>query len=495
MTSSIPVSQIVTINPSVVGTGGNPLALNGVFLTDNAIVPVGTLLSFASADDVGEYFGTSSTEYDLATIYFGGFTIATQLPSTIFFAPYVKTARAAWLRGTSLSGKTLATIKAITGSLTVTIDSVAHTYATIDLSTATSFTNAAALLTTGLGLTGAAVTWDSTFSKFVITSGTTGVESTMTQCTGTAASSLGLSAGTLSQGSDVDTEVTAMNRVKAGTANWATFTTTFEPDLTSKTAFADWSNDQNKRYLYLAWDSDTGYLTANNDAVFGAVAAKAEYNGTCVVYNTAQIAAFIMSCAACIDWDAENGRITFAFKSQSGLSTTVDTLADATAVLSNGASYYGFYGAPGEDNEYSFFYNGNVPGEYKWIDPYINQIFLNAQLQLAVVEGLLSVNSSPYNDLGKTFITAWCADPIQQALKNGTIRKGVSLSTAQKAQINAAAGLDISNELQTQGYYLQALVSETTAQTRGNRESPTINFWYMDGGSVQQITIASIAVL
>ena len=101
---------------------------------------------------------------------------------------------------------TLAQLKAVTGSLSVTIDGTAKTYATVNLAAATSFTNAAALLTTGLGLAGsAAVTWDATGSRFVVTSGTTGATSTITQATGTASAALGLSAGILSQGSVADT--------------------------------------------------------------------------------------------------------------------------------------------------------------------------------------------------------------------------------------------------------------------------------------------------
>ena len=53
--------------------------------------------------------------------------------------------------------------------------------------------------------------------------------------------------------------------------------------------------------------------------------------------------------------------------------------------------------------------------------------------------------------------------------------------------------MDISSDLQSKGYYLQILPA--TAQVRGQRKSPPVKLWYMDGGSIQQITLASIAVL
>ena len=84
-------------------------------------------------------------------------------------------------------------------------------------------------------------------------------------------------------------------------------------------------------------------------------------------------------------------------------------------------------------------------------------------------------------------------DPINQFLNFGGIRAGVVLSQSQRAQVNSAAGLDVASIIETQGYYLQIL--DPGAQVRGQRGTPIINFWYTDGGAVQQITVASIDVM
>lgn len=495
MAQAIPISQITTVNPSVVGAGGNPLALNSVFVDQSLLVPISSLLSFPGADDVGLYFGSSSTQKALADNYFLGFDTSTKKPRTLFFGGYAVAARAAWLRGQSLAGTTLTQIQGVAGTLVVTVDGVVKTAASVNLSAASSFTNAATLLTTALGLTGpAAVTWDATSSRFVITSGTTGSTSTMTQATGTAAASLGLSAGILSQGAAIDTPASAMDRIKMQSQNWAPWMTTFEPILADKTAFAVWNNAQNNRYAYAAWDTDAGYATASNAAVFGTIVDTLNYEGTVVLYGSANIAAFFCGFAGSIDFQAVNGRAAPAFKSQTGLATSVDTLPVATAVLSNNASYYGLYEAPGEGNTYSILYDGRMNGsKFKWADTFLNQVYLNSQLGLAMFVGLTQVNSAPYNSEGDTYIRSWCADPIAEAVKNGTIRIGVPLSASQKATINGQAGLDISGPLETQGYYLQILAA--TAQVRQGRQSPPLKLWYCDGGSIQQLTLASIAVL
>lgn len=493
MPATIPVSQVVEINPAVVGAGSNPLSMSGVFVSDNATVPVGSLLEFPSVDAVTDYFGVDSKESKLAQVYFLGFENSTKKPVNLIFAPFATAARAAFARGRSLAGVTLAQIKLINGSLTVTIDGTEKTASSLNLSAASSFTDAASKIGTDLGLaSGAACTWNEKTSRFVITSGTTGAQSTISQVTGTASEQLGLSASVLSQGCAQDTSASAMERIKGLSNNWATFAPVFTTTIEQKTAFAEWSNAQNQRYLYVAFDADPNALVSGNKTCFGALAKAAEYNGVMCVYNTPEIAAFVLGATASIDWGALNGRITLAFKRQAGLATTVNNLADATNLLANGYSYYGAYSASG-NNSYNFFYDGNVPGKWLWADTYINQIFLNSQLQVAMVDMLLGVNSMPYNEDGYTLVRAAAGDPIQQGLNNGTIRKAVPLSQSQKAQIQTAIGKDVSNELYNNGYYLQILPA--TAQTRGKRQSPPINFYYMDGGSIQKISIASFAVI
>lgn len=493
MTQTIPISQIVTVNPGVVGAGGNPLSLNAIFITNNGTVPTSALMEFASRDDVAEYFGSNALETNLAGKYFNGFDNSSRKPGTLFFAGYANAARAAFLRGQSLAGMTLAQLQAVSGTLSITIDGVLET-GTIDLSAATSFTNAATLITTDLVMVGSAVTWDAAQSRFVVTSGTTGATSTMTIGSGTAAAPLGLNAGILSQGADADTPASAMDRIKQQSQNWASFMTLFEPDLDDKEAFAAWNNDQNNRYAYSVWDSDAGYQTPNNPAVFGSIVDVKNYEGSVVLYNSVELAAFICGFIGSINWQETNGRATPAFKTQGGLEVSVDSLSVANAVLSNNASYYGLYEAPGAGNIYSILYDGRMNGsKFRWLDAYVNQIYLNAQLQLAIFNGLMQARSVPYNSQGETLIRAWCADPILEALNNGSIRVGVALSNAQIAAIAMDAGLDISDQLFGQGYYLQILPA--TAQVRQQRQSPPVKLWYCDGGSIQAINLASIAVL
>ena len=492
---SIPASDIVAVNPGVVSSGGNPLALNGVILSTNDLLPTGAVRSFASADAVSDFFGAASDEYALSQVYFLGFDNSTTKPGTLFFAPYVEAARDAWLQSGSFAGVTLAELTDLSGVLTVTVDGVAFTSSSINLATATSFSNAATMITAGF--TGAGkptCSWNPVNSTFSLYSPTTGATSTITYATGTLSAGLKFTSATgaiLSQGADEDTSATAMDMVKSKTQNWVDFMTMWEPDTAGKIDFAQWVNAQNQRYAYVAWDTDAQAIVNGSTTTFSYLVAQAEYDGVVPVYNTKELAAFVLGTTASIDFSQTNGRITYKFRSQSGFVPTVTDQQIGANLTANGYNFYGQWATA--NDEFNFFAEGQMSGKWKWIDAFMDQVYLNSQFQLALLDLLVGVKSIPYNEAGYNLIRAAMIDPITAALNFGSIRTGITLSNSQKAQVNQAAGRDVSGTIEQQGYYLQIL--DPGAQVRGNRGTPVINFWYTDGGSVHKISLASIDIM
>ena len=609
--NSIPASQLVQINPSVVGTGGNPLSLSTVILTEDTSIPIGTVRPFTSADSVKSWFGETSPEGDAAIIYFLGFDKKTITPSTLWFSQYPTANVAAYLRSGKLA-MTLQKLQTFSGTIAFVVNGASQTSSAINLSAATSFSNAASLIQAAC--TGITCAYDVQRDAFVITSTLTGVASTMTYCTtGTLANNLMLTealGAVLSQGANAATnpatyaqltsgsfngvsintvktysgtltcvvdgisytsstitlsgastyadvatliadgftstpvtvtwdsvnEVFVMKSVTAGvnssigfctgtvstnlkftaaagamniqgtpeqlnpnatldnicqvTQNWICFMTMWEPNTIGKIQFADWSNSKNQRYLYVSWDTDITAESSNATETFGRKMILGNYDGVCCCYPRIEIAAFICGTIASINFSSYNGRITLAFKGQSGLTADILDADTAENLIGNG---YNFYGSWATAND--FFVNlqpGMVPGKWKWADSYANQVYMSNQFQLALMSLLTSVNSLPYNSLGYSMVRAALQDPINEGVNFGSIRTGVPLSEQQRAIVNMAAGVDISVSLNNRGYYLQVLPA--TAQKRGLRQSPPINFWYMDGGAIQKIVMASIDV-
>lgn len=503
---SIPASAVANVIPGVISAGGSALVLNGVVITDNPRVPIGQVLPFSNDESIGQFFGIDSEEYELGRVYFTGYENSFLLPGNLYFYQYASSAVGAYVRGTSLAAMTLSQLQAITGTLAVTIDGVTKTASSLNLSGATSFSNAATLIATALSLSGGqTIVYDSVSSAFVINSATTGITSTVSAVTGSAAAALGLANGTQSQGAAQTTPAGAMAKITSITRNFATFMTTFEPSLSDKLAFAQWVNGENKKYIYEAWDTDVNASVANNTTSFGAIIEANEYEGTVAIGGdpalatslgvtleslVKPIAAFKMGAIASINFDQLNGRPTFAFKRQGGLSPTVADQTKADILMANGYNFYGAYATANDD--FVFYYPGTISGAFRFEDGFVNQIWMNSNFQLALIQLAISLPSVPYNAEGRSLIMAALADPIQRAKDFGAIRSGVTLSAIQAAQVNSSAGVKISDTIYNNGWFLQ--VRDPGASARVNRTSPSITFWYTDGGSVHKFTVASIEI-
>lgn len=350
--------------------------------------------------------------------------------------------------------------------------------------------------------TAVAVIYDSQSDAFVLTSGITGAISTVAFATGTLAAGLKWTSATgavLSQGAAAATPAAFMAGIIDVTMNWVTFMTAFDPDGGSGTdvreAFAAWKDTQNDRFAYVVWDTDVGPTASSPDVdSLGRLLAAANDSGSCVVWaadatSGALLAAFVCGAAAAIDFTERNGRMTFAYKAQAGLVAGVTTALAASNLRANGYNFYGAYGAANEN--FVWFQNSQCTGDFAWLDAYIDQIWLNNQLQLALLLLLQNARSIPYSAAGTALIQAALADPINAGLNFGAFSPG-AISSAQVAQVNADAGSDIANTLQTQGWFLQVLAA--SAAVRAARGSPPCTFWYLDRGSIQQINLNSVAV-
>ena len=508
--TTIPASEIVAVNPSVLGAGGSALETIALMLTTSTRPPIGSVPSFPDQASVSDYFGPGSAEAAAATIYFNGFTGASKLPGSLLFAQYNPTVVAAYLRGGDVSSLTLSQIQAIDGQLLITVNGTLITIADVDLSSATSFSNAASILQTALQAGSnpdATCVYDSVSGAFIITSPTTGAASTITFASGggTCATVLKLTSAlgaVTSQGADAAVPATLMNALVAVNSNWATFMNVQDPDNsgnTVKLAFADWVGTQNDRFVYVCWDTDaTAANSLPASGSLGVILANEDNSGTCLVWGPDNTkACFVCGCAASIDFEELNGRITFAFKEQSGLVADVTTATAAnnlggnpqTASRGNGYNFYGAYGAA--NTNFVWFQRGFVTGPFSWLDSFINQIWLNNALQIAGLTLFQNARSIPFNDAGRALIESALADPIAAGLNFGAFAPG-TISDAQKAAVNAAAGANIADTLQTQGYYLQ--VPESSSAVRAARGPANVKFWYLDRGSIQSLSIDSIAL-
>lgn len=505
---AIPASELVRVQPRVLAGTGQDLAFNGLFLTENALVPVGTLLTFRDTASVSEYFGSVSNEAKAAAVYFGGYNNSFLKPTALYMWRSHKNASAPFVRSAAFSSAKVKTLlddlKGITaGTFSATIGGTAVSLSEVDLSGSDSISAALDIVTKKIAAVeeaspaaaGVALSWNPVFRAFTLTAGAAGSTVAIANLSGTIPDALGLTSGAVvSAGADAQDYASCLDEVCETTQNFVTYSTIAEADRADALALAGWSNTQygeGNQFLYVYWSDDAVLKTADASETAAAAIRDAEYNGVAGVFGDVRYPAFIMGSAGSIDWDRIGGTITFAFKAQSGLEANVTDKDDAANLIANGMNFVGNYAS--RNDNFIFLQNGQMFGQWAWIDTYLNSCWLNNALQVQILGGLQLAARVPYNEAGYIRIRAWVQDVVDRALTNGVIDRGVRLSETQKTELISEAGKDISTDLYNNGYVLQ--IEDATAAIRQARISPSMSFWYTYGGSVHKINLPSTAVV
>ncbi|MFJ7315271.1 DUF3383 domain-containing protein [Pseudomonas sp. NPDC098747] len=498
---SIPASAIVEVNPGLLVPGGTDLELNGLFAYDTPLIPPGAVWAFASAEDAKAVFPPDADILAPISIYFRGYNNSPIKPRALFIARWTAEATPPYVIG--VKHLSLVELKAVSdGELTLTMGGESETISDLDFSAATSFSDIAAIVQAAMIAAASAdpfwlasvCTYDGVSKRFTIGSSHKATEGVIAVPTGDAALALGLASGMPFQGALAQSPTACMDAVKRVTTNWVTFTSgkvTSIPTEPEQLEFAKWSSDQGVRHLYVLYEDNPNLIEQGNTDNIGRQIQDLDLSGVAGEYGEIEYAAFLMGVAASIDYNRPDGAITTAFKAQDGIVFNVTDEATANQLTENGFNYYGDWATA--NDQFKFHYPGQMFGRYLWVDTYLNAIWLNNALQVSLMSGLSSVGRSPHNAKGYALVRAWMLDPILRALSAGIIDTGITLSESQKAEIAAQAGMDISSQLQTSGYFIQIL--DPGAVARKDRQSPIINFWYTYGGSIQKLVVASRAIV
>ena len=202
------------------------------------------------------------------------------------------------------------------GSLSITVAGVDVVLTELDFAAATSYSDIASILQTALrntqtdpALTGLTVEYSSQNKNYIITTGTTGEDATITYATDTTGTNLSnvlLLSSTAalfqSNGRDATPIATMMTELKTVSLNWVSFMTVEEQDETNALAYASWVNSQNSgcRFVYVCQDSDTNAKVSGNETNLSYLIKELGYSGTTLQYSTANISAFVMGVLASI---------------------------------------------------------------------------------------------------------------------------------------------------------------------------------------------------
>lgn len=492
---TIPLSKDFSITPNVISAAGSAVDLNGLILTDSALIPSGVVQSYYEASDVSALLGSSSREYLAASIYFSGEDNASVSPGQLLMARVQTTASAGWLMSASLKGVKIATLQALgSGTITLSVDGTSQTSETINLANATSFSNVAELLEAGL--TGVTVAWNSTASRFIITSSTTGDSSAVSAATdGTLATGLLLTedtGATESAGFAATSLTDTLTSIIDANQDWVILSSVVDHTDAEKLEIAAWIATQDYRYVYSMHDTSATALISDSTTSFVPNTLVPDtYPNVIPMYGSYLYAVAPLAYAASLNVDATNGRKSFKFSQFSGLTANVTSLANAKALESNGYSYYGSYKEDNTSGSYAS--DGSVTGDFPWLDTVLCEILLKSKLIAAFYPVFKGGSSYAFNSAGYAIVQAAVADVAAWGKTFGAIRTGVDLDSAQIRQVTNVVGKDISSTLYSDGYYLY--IPTQTSANRNERKLSGVVFYYVDGGLIQSISMSDTAIL
>lgn len=471
---SISISRYVDITSGVGGSNTvTQRELIGRLFTTNPLLPTGSFGDFTSAADVGTYFGTSSDEYRRAQFYFGWISKNISRAKKLSFARYNDIDTAPIIYGRA-GAQSLTTWQAITnGSLTLTIGGVTSQLTGLNFSTATSLTNVATILQgairasqTGAQWTGANVAYDAVGRRFTFTGGATGaapIAVSASQGGTDIAPVLGwLSGATLSDGAVAQTPIDAFIQSAASSNNFGSFE--FMPTLTldQHVLIGGEVDSRNVEFMYMV------PVTADNAESWSAALLGFAGTGVTIVNRTLypnQYPEMIpMVILAATDYTKRNSVQNYMFQQFPGVTPIVTSNAQANTLDPLRVNYYGRTQTAGQFID--FYQRGVLMGGSN--DPvdmntYANEQWLKDAMASAVMTLLLTLSRVSANVTGQGQVLAILQSGIDDALFNGTISVGKTLTTVQKVYITELSGDENAwRQVENIGYWVDCVISQET---------------------------------
>jgi len=451
--------------------------LIGRLITTNVLLPTQSFIEFESADEVKTYFGATSDEYKRALFYFGWISKLITRARKLSFARWADVATAPRIFGTPTT-HSLSDWTGITdGSFEITLGADTNTISDLDFSAAASLAAVATIIQTAIRAetgsmwTAAGVSYDATRGSFNLVGGVTGANIVAVEAAGTGTNILanGLlgwtSTAIFSNGAAAETPVETISASAAASDNFGSYEFLDSLTLPEIVTVAQWNTTENNAYMFL--------VPVLEDDAAEYYDALADYSGVAVTESGLvadeypQMAPMLILAAT--DYSRINSVQNYMFQ-QFALTPTVTTTAKAITLDANRVNYYGRTQTAGQ--QIDFYQRGvlmGLPSAPVDMNVYANEQWLKSSLGAALMTLLLSMPEVPANRNGTALVMAILQgeDGIDQALRNGVISVGKTLSTVQKLYISTVTGdANAWQQIQTIGYWVNCIIESYIVDDR-----------------------------
>lgn len=486
-----PISQsrYVDITSSVGGNGGVALRdLHMRMISENPLIPSGEVLTFSgqgALNDVEEYFGPASPEYLRAISYFSFISKNGTAPQTLDYYFWNSDAATGSLIFGIQAPYALSTFTGIsTGALDLTLGGSSATLTGINLTSDASLAAVAATIQAairahsagGAAWTAATVAYVAAPTQggepqFTLTSGATGTDVVAIAAAGSGvdlAPLIGWVTGAIfSDGTAAQTEVQMLTEMVQNDNNFGTFI--FIPTLSNTDVenVAAWNSGQNNLYRY-----SVPCTSSNASVLSAALLAIANCDLTLSPISTEYPEQIPGTVEAATDYTQRNAVNNYMYQTNFPFTPSVTNDSDANTYDALRINYYGQTQNAGQ--LINFYQRGvmmggtNVP-QFQGI--YANEQWFKSAMFTALMDLLLAFAEIVAGSSGRGIILAQIQSIINQAIFNGTISVGKTLTQTNRLFITQQTGDPQAwQQVQNQGYWVDCVIEPYVNSTNNLTE-------------------------
>lgn len=488
-TNALPISRLIGVSVNLTPSAAQAQNLSTLLILGSSAVidPVERFRDYSSIDAVAADFGNSAPEYLAALLWFQ----QTPQPSTLKIGRWLQTASQGKLNGATLSAaqQTLTNFTAITtGGFTYTKNGGAPINVTgINLSGAANLNAVAALITAALS--GTTMVWNATYSRFELTSSTSGVGSSISFLTapGSGADlSVLLGMRSTNSGAYVADGVASETAVAAVTLFDVNYGQSFYAVMvlgsvnSDHLACAAYIEATNTKHIYALTTQEAGTLVSNNTTDIAYQLAQLGYEKTMYQYDPVNpyAVASLAARALTVDYTGNLTAITLMYKQEPGIVPININASQADALKAKHCNAFVAY------NNSTAIVQNAVMASGTFIDVITGTDWLAVTLQTALYNLLYtSTTKVPQTDAGTLLMLTTAEAVMAQAVVNGLVAPGTWQS--------GGFGQLAQGDYLPKGYYIYApKVSAQNPSDRAARKSVPIQIAAKLAGAVHEISVA-----
>ncbi|HET6804878.1 MAG TPA: DUF3383 domain-containing protein [Frateuria sp.] len=438
-----------------------------LILGDSSVIDTDERIrEYSTLDAVADDFGSSATEYKAAALFFG----QSPQPSVVYVGKWAQAATAGRLLGGALSTaeQVVTNFSGIAdGAMDISVDGTAKSLSALDFTGVTNLNGVASVITTAFA-GAASVVWDSVYSRFVVTSTTTGTTSAVSfataPATGTDVSALlGLTSadgGRVVAGIAAETLVAGVQALANKSNDWYGLyvAAASAPGDSDVLAVAEYVEGASPSRIYGVTTQASAVLDSAQTTDIASQLKALKYKRTFVQYSSSSpyAAASLFGRAFTVDFTANNTVITLKFKQEPGVAAETLTESQAAALKAKNCNVFVAY-----NNDTAIVKEGVMVNGY-FFDEVHGTDWLQNDLQTAVYNLLYtSPTKIPQTDAGVNQVVTEVDKRLDKSVTNGLVAPGVW----------NAPGFGALSQGQTlaKGYYTYA--SPVADQSQADREA------------------------